>query len=43
MDDDWDLGFEEEDDFFIDNDNLVSFLNEYYLIYETKLPDADYR
>jgi len=43
MDDEWDLGFEEEDDFFIDDDNLISFLNEYYLIYEDKLPDADYR
>ena len=45
VDDDWGLGFEDEDedDVYIDEENLISFLNEYYLVYEDKLPDADYR
>lgn len=41
-DEDWDLGFEDEE-FFIDEDDLISFLNEYYLVYEDKLPGAEYR
>jgi len=41
-DEEWDLGFEEEE-FFIDEDDLISFLNEYYLVYEDKLPGAEYR
>ena len=42
VDEDWDLGFEDEE-FFIDEDELISFLNEYYLVYEDKLPGAEYR
>ena len=42
VDEDWDLGFEDEE-FFIDEDELISFLNEYYLIYEDRLPGAEYR
>ena len=41
-DEDWDLGFEDEE-FFIDEDDLISFLNEYYLVYEDRLPGAEYR
>lgn len=41
-DEDWDLGFDDEE-FFIDEDDLISFLNEYYLVYEDKLPGAEYR
>lgn len=44
IDDDWDLGFEnDDDDFFIDEDDLILFLNEYYLVFEDKLPGAEYR
>lgn len=42
VDEDWDLGFEDEE-FFIDEDDLMSFLNEYYLVYQDKLPGAEYR
>jgi translation elongation factor P/translation initiation factor 5A len=43
IDEDWDLGFEDDEDFFIDEENLLSFLNEYYLVYEDRLPVAEYR
>ena len=43
IDEDWDLGFDDDDDFFISEDDLISFLNEYYLVYEDRIPDADYR
>jgi len=44
VDDDWDLGFDDDDDeFFIDEYDLILFLNEYYLVYEDKLPGAEYR
>ena len=42
-DDEWDLGFDDDNEFFIDDEGLISFLNEYYLVYEDKLPDAEYR
>ena len=43
IDEEWDLGFEDEEEFFIDEDDLILFLNEYYLVYEDKLPSAEYR
>lgn len=43
IDEEWDLGFESDDDFFIDEDDLILFLNEYYLVYEDRLPNAEYR
>jgi len=46
LDEDWELGFgdeEGEDDFFIDDNELMSFLNEYYLVYEDRLPSAEYK
>jgi translation elongation factor P/translation initiation factor 5A len=43
IDEDWDLGFEDDEDFFIDEESLLSFLNEYYLVYEDRLPVAEYR
>lgn len=42
-DEDFDFDFEDDEDFFIDEYDMISFLNEYYLIYEARLPDADYR
>ena len=41
-DDEWGLEFDDDNDFFISEDDLISFLNEYYLVYEDRLPDADY-
>jgi len=43
IDDDWNLGFDDGDDFFIDEDDLILFLNEYYLVYEDRLPEPEYR
>ena len=43
IDDDWDLVFDDGDDFFIDDDDLILFLNEYYLVFEDRLPGAEYR
>jgi hypothetical protein len=41
--DDFGFDFDDDEDFFIDEEDMMSFLNEYYLIYEGRLPDADYR
>lgn len=43
IDDEWDLGFDDEDDFFIDEEDLLLFLNEYYTVYDTKIPVAEYK
>src|SRR6056300_1716345 len=44
LDEEWDLGFDDDDnEFFIDEDDSILFLNEYYLVYEDKLPGAEYR
>jgi hypothetical protein len=43
IDDEWDLEFDGDDEFFIDEDDLISFLNEYYLVFEDRLPGAEYR
>jgi len=39
IDDDWGFDFDEE--FFISNEDLKSFLNEYYIVYEDRLPNAE--
>lgn len=39
-DDEWDDG---EYDFITDDSNLMSFLNEYYVVYSNKLPKAQFR
>ena len=41
-DEEWDLGFDDDDDeFFIEECELKSFLNEYYTVYPSRLPEAD--
>ena len=43
LDEEWDLGFDDEDEeFFISEDELLQFLNEYYTVYSDRLPDAEY-
>jgi hypothetical protein len=37
--DDW----EEDIDYINDEDNLISFLNEYYVVYPKKIPKAEYK
>lgn len=40
-DEEWD---EDEDvDYINDEDNLISFLNEYYVVYPKKIPKAEYK
>ena len=41
-DDDFDF-FDYDEDFFIDDEEMILFLNEYYIVYEDRLPDAEYR
>lgn len=41
INDDWDLDFE-DDSFFIDEDDLRDFLNEYYIVNPDRIPDAEY-
>jgi hypothetical protein len=40
-DDGWDDDFTDENEEFIDEDDLVSFLNEYYVVHSDKIPQAD--
>jgi hypothetical protein len=37
--DDW----EDDIDYINDEDNLISFLNEYYVVYPKKIPKAEYK
>lgn len=39
-DDEFDEVYDDFDEDFLDEDEIISFLNEYYLIYPKKLPDA---
>lgn len=44
FDDEWDEWEDEEesyDEVYIDEDELRSFLNEYYVVFPTKIPDAE--
>jgi len=41
VDDDYEDNDYEEDEIFVDDQEVTSFLNEYYLIYPTKLPDPE--
>jgi hypothetical protein len=40
QDDEWD---NDDYDFITDDNNLLSFLNEYYIVYPNKLPKAQFR
>lgn len=39
--DDWDSGDDDYD--YIDEDELISFLNEYYIIYPKKIPKSEFK
>lgn len=41
-DDDWDDWSVDEDEVFIDDETLISFLNEYYIVFPDKIPDEEY-
>jgi hypothetical protein len=41
LDEDYEDDVYEEDKIFVDDQEVTSFLNEYYLIYPTKLPDSE--
>ena len=36
---DWDIN---EDEVYIDDETLISFLNEYYIVFPDKIPDEEY-
>lgn len=40
-DDGWDDDFTDENEEFIDEDDLISFLNEYYVVHSDKIPQVD--
>lgn len=40
-DDGWDENFSDENEEFIDEDDLISFLNEYYVVHSDKIPGAE--
>jgi hypothetical protein len=41
-DEDWDDWDTDEDEVFIDDETLISFLNEYYIVFPDKIPDEEY-
>ena len=42
MDDEWDDWDSEDEEVFIDDDTLILFLNEYYIVFPEKIPDEEY-
>jgi hypothetical protein len=43
VDDDYDLDFLDDDNgYFIDDEDLKEFLNEYYVVYPDKIPDKEH-
>ena len=38
---DWDVD-EDEDEEYIDDETLISFLNEYYIVFPDKIPEEEY-
>ena len=41
LDEEYDEDEYDDDELFVDEDEVTSFLNEYYLIFPSKLPNAD--
>lgn len=41
-DDDWEDWDTEDDEVYIDDETLISFLNEYYIVFPDKIPDEEY-
>ena len=42
VDEDYELDFIDDSDFFIDDVDLISFLNEYYIVYSDRIPEEQY-
>lgn len=43
LEDDDEDEWEDDVDYINDEDNLISFLNEYYIVYPSKIPKAEYK
>lgn len=41
-DDEWEDWDVDTDEVFIDDDTLISFLNEYYIVFPDRIPDEEY-
>jgi hypothetical protein len=41
INDEWDIDFD-DDGFFIDDEELKNFLNEYYIVYSDRIPGPEY-
>jgi len=41
-DDDWEDWDTKDDEVYIDDETLISFLNEYYIVFPDKIPDEEY-
>jgi len=42
MDDEWDDWDSEDSEVFMDDETIISFLNEYYIVFPEKIPDEEY-
>jgi len=42
VDEDYELDFIDDSDFFIDDVDMMSFLNEYYIVYSDRIPEEQY-
>lgn len=42
IDEDWDDWDSDDEEVILDDDTLISFLNEYYIVFPDKIPDEEY-
>ena len=42
LDEDWDDWDSDDEEVILDDDTLISFLNEYYIVFPDKIPDEEY-
>lgn len=42
MDDEWDDWDSDDSEGFMDDETIISFLNEYYIVFPEKIPDEEY-
>ena len=42
MDDEWDDWDSDDSEGFMDDETMISFLNEYYIVFPEKIPDEEY-
>jgi len=42
IDDDWDDWESDDNDTYLDDDTIMTFLNEYYIVFPDRIPDEEY-